>query len=181
MRILIVLYTILLLLAADRATADSALTTSNTATGIASTTDAPMHDSLLQPRTDALQKTGNEKISSDSEDVLEILIPIVFVVAASFVVFRSIESRRYVRLAMIEKGMNPMLSYGPLDESSRKFSALRLGMLLAGIGFGLLIAIVIVNVWPTILFVEGIFVGSSLLNGGLGLMVYHIIARRLEK
>lgn len=181
MRILLVLLTILLILATGRVTADPASYTTATGTEATSTADALRLDSLSASQTIHVHKRLNDVSSSDSDDAFALLIPLLFITGASFIVWRSIESRRDVRMAMIDKGMNPSLSQEPTDESSRKFSALRFGMLLTGVGFGLLIAIVIVNIWPTVQFVEGIFVGSSLLYGGVGLMAYHIIARRLEK
>lgn len=167
MRVLLVLLAILLVLATGRVTADTAVTTSTIDT--ASTQSVNHHG------------TVTEISATESGSEFDILFPLLFIAGASLVVWRGIESRRDVRLAMIEKGMNPSLSNETADESSKKFSALRFGMLLTGVGFGLLIAIMIVNFWPTVQYVEGIFIGSSLLYGGIGLMVYHVIARRTEK
>lgn len=181
MRIFLVLLAIFLVLASGRLTADPAVNATTTDTETVSNGDAPGLDSKSELRTDRIHQTFNASTRSDSDDAFELLIPLLFITGASFIIWRGIESRRDVRMAMIEKGMEPLLTRESSDESSKKFSALRFGMLLTGVGFGLLIAILIVNIWPAVQYTEGIFVGSSLLYGGVGLMAYHVIARRLEK
>lgn len=57
----------------------------------------------------------------------------------------SSEPIRSPDVARIEKGMDPSSLDVPHDESSRKFGALRWGMLLMGAGFGLLIGLMIVE------------------------------------
>lgn len=65
----------------------------------------------------------------------EILIPLgVFALVFGIVYIKSTTLHRQ-RMAMIEKGMDP----ATLDGGSGKHGSLRLGMLMAGIGLGLLI------------------------------------------
>ncbi|HLP28378.1 MAG TPA: DUF6249 domain-containing protein [Candidatus Didemnitutus sp.] len=144
-----------------------------------------------QFRLDSMQKEHDYELretelrqhrGTDPQDIIGVMIPIIAIFGSFFVVWRGIESKRVLRMAMIEKGMDPSLLIDRNDESSKKYGALRFGMLLAGVGLGLLVAFVIVsssmineNHQPLV------FISSSLLFGGIGLIGYHLIANRLEK
>jgi hypothetical protein len=139
-------------------------------------------DSIAATRAyDLREMELHQQRQPDPEDIIGVFIPIVAILGAFLVVWRSIESKRALRMAMIDKGMDPSLLEAPTDESSKKFGALRFGMLLAGVGFGLMLAIFIVSFWETGQYESAVFFGSALLFGGVGLVAYHIIARRLEK
>lgn len=143
-----------------------------------------------QFRLDSMQKQHDFELreaeirqqrGTNPEEIIGVFIPIIAILGSFLVVWRGIESKRALRMAMIEKGMDPSLLIDRNDESSKKYGALRFGMLLAGVGLGLLVAFVMVMSF----FVESnykplVFISSSLLFGGIGLIGYHLIANKLE-
>lgn len=176
-------------------------TTTNTLTTVSK--DGQVIQETVSPQVDSQGLTTAERFRLDSmqmqhdfdlheaairqdrvtspEDIIGVFIPIVAILGAFLVVWRGIESKRALRMAMIEKGMDPSLLVERSDESSKKYGALRFGMLLAGVGLGLLVAFVIVssssigsNMQPLV------FISSALLFGGIGLIGYHLIANKLE-
>ncbi len=189
MRTLLLLIVTLLALALGRLYAAPARLSAASDSGVLSSEQRFRLDSMAQEREAKFRELEHQlnaehfsrQSISNPEDIIGIFIPIIAILGAFFVVWRSIESKRALRLAMIEKGMDPSLLETPTDESSKKFGALRFGMLLAGVGFGLMLAIFIVNFWATGHYEPAIFLGSAILCGGIGLVAYHIIARRLEK
>lgn len=109
-------------------------------------------------------------------------IPILAIIGLVIILWRRGESNRQIRLAMIEKGMDPSHLVERVDESSKKFASLRFGLLATGAGLGLIIGNIIVN--TTSIGVEDpepIILSSLLLFSGAGLVVYHLIARKLER
>jgi len=109
-------------------------------------------------------------------------IPIVAIVGLVIIFWRKGEANRQIRLAMIEKGMDPSLLIERSDENSKKYASLRFGLLATGAGLGLVLGNILVN--TTNLGVEGpepIILSSVLLFSGAGLVVYHLIARKLER
>ena len=118
------------------------------------------------------------------ETIVEIIgvgIPIVFIIALAIVILKSRDDQKQVRLAMIHKGMDPsLLNTG--NENSRKYAALRIGLLLAGLGLGLLIGAGIGHALH--LQEDGMVLttlSSAVLFGGAGLVIYHILASKMEK
>ncbi len=114
--------------------------------------------------------------------IIGILVPIVLFIGMAVVLYRVVDSTRQVKLAMVEKGMDPSLLKPMRDESSRKYSALRIGLLLSGIGMGLLVGWYL-SMSFNVVEEQQIFlsIGSSLLLGGAGLALYHVIVSKMEK
>lgn len=108
------------------------------------------------------------------------LIPLSTIIALSIIVYRRNEARKIERLAMIERGVDPSLFMVNEREGTRKYSALRTGMFLAGIGFGLLAgALMAMNVERE--WIPLVIISPSILFGGVGLIAYHVIAKKMEK
>lgn len=137
-------------------------------------------DSMRQANDHALHMRTLDDTSSPPIAYMALIIPLAFIVGGFVVLYKKIEASRNLRLAMIERGMDPSLVESRPNESTHKYGALRAGLLLAGVGFGLLMAIFILNNWPYPQFVELIFICLPLFFGGLGLVTYHIVVRRLE-
>jgi hypothetical protein len=115
------------------------------------------------------------------EAIIGVLIPIVVLIVVFLYLWRASESKKAVRLAMIEKGMDPSLMNDG-NENSRKYGALRIGLLLAGLGMGLLVGFAIAEVlqlWDKET-VPLIIISSALLFGGSGLIVYHRLVAKIE-
>ena len=141
-------------------------------------------DSMQQVHNFVLSETSLRRPpqGTNATDIIGVMIPIIAIIGAFLVVWRGIEAKRALRMAMIEKGMDPSLLIDRNDESSKKYGALRFGMLLAGIGLGLLVAFFIeVSLMIESNYQPVVFISSSLLFGGMGLIGYHLIANRLEK
>lgn len=119
----------------------------------------------------------------DPESIIGVSIPIISIIVVFLFLWRSNEAKKAVRLAMIERGMDPGLLQEQPNESSRKYGALRIGMLLAGVGLGILVGFMISlsvlpdrgNTWPLVI------ISSALLFGGAGLILYHRMATKIEQ
>ena len=101
----------------------------------------------------------------------EFLIPIAFFAMVYGIVYLLV--RRKERVALIEKGAD-----ATIFESSRQPSSLKWGLLLVGIGTGILLGKVLA-VYTT-LQEEPAFFSMICLFGGIGLIVYHLIANKFE-
>lgn len=110
------------------------------------------------------------------------LIPIVALIVGLILGKRYIEARRLERMAMIERGVD-MSIFTNESEATKKFRALRLGMMYAGIGLGLVLGTILVEmVSPLASNHQALLIlGSASLFGGLGLLAFYIIVRRLER
>lgn len=109
-------------------------------------------------------------------------IPIVAIIGLVIIVWRRGESNKQIKLAMIEKGMDPSHLVERVGENSKKYASLRFGLLATGAGLGLIIGNILVN--ATSMGMESpepIILSSLLLFSGAGLVVYHLIARKLER
>lgn len=129
---------------------------------------------------EAMNGTGYSQ--QQPEAIIGVFIPIVAILVIFLFLWRANEAKKEVRLAMIERGMDPGLLNEQPSESSRKYGALRIGMLLAGIGLGLLVGFLIV----TGMHIHDdsaplVVIATSLLFGGAGLIVYHRMATKLEQ
>ncbi|MBU3699597.1 MAG: hypothetical protein FGM33_06230 [Candidatus Kapabacteria bacterium] len=123
---------------------------------------------------------GHDGLSIIS-DIFSTLIPVAFAVAAAFILWKRIEARKAVELAMIEKGLTPR-GEKEQEDSTRKFRALRFGILLLGIGLGLAASLIVFGVWNVPDEYRPLVVWSSVtFSAGLALTIYHIIATSLEK
>lgn len=115
-------------------------------------------------------------------DIFPVFIPIIATVGILWVVYRSNEAKRAIKMALIEKGINASLLYEPVNENSRKYAALRYGLLLCGLGLGLIVGLVVTisshiredhAVWVTL--------ASAILFGGLGMVIYHLMVKRTDQ
>jgi hypothetical protein len=106
----------------------------------------------------------------------------VFAITAGILIWKRIDTRRAIELAMIDKGLDPRGGITERD-STRKFRALRFGLLLVGVGLGLCVAMVIWNFFDFQLdeYRPLVALTSVAFFSGLALTVYHIIATSLEK
>ncbi len=120
--------------------------------------------------------------SIPASEVIGVTIPIFITLFVFLYLWRLSEAKKAVRVAMIDKGMDPSVLDIPGNENSRKYGALRIGMLLAGIGAGLLVGFVIttaLDLWNQE-FVPLIIISSALLFGGGGLIAYHKTVAKME-
>ncbi len=124
-----------------------------------------------------LQEGKRENIPA----ILALSIPIICIFLVMIIAWRRIESRKAIKLAMIEKGMDPGLDELPKDESTSKYGALRIGMLFAGFGLGVLVSgLASIGMSLSDEATAMAIIASSLLGGGLGLVLYHHVAAKLE-
>lgn len=102
----------------------------------------------------------------------EFLIPIAFFAMVYGIVYLFV--RKKERLALIAKGAD-----ASIFESSKQPSSLKWGLLFMGIGTGILLGKVLA-VYTT-LEEEPAFFSMICLFGGIGLIIYHLIANRFEE
>ncbi|MEY3386793.1 MAG: hypothetical protein RIR53_1604 [Bacteroidota bacterium] len=113
--------------------------------------------------------------------MIEMLLPVAFILAASILLWKRMETRKSVELAMIEKGLDPRSNL-ERNDSTRKFRALRFGTLLLGIGLGLAASLIVLSFWNVPDDYRPLVIWSSMaFSAGLALTIYHIIATSLEK
>jgi hypothetical protein len=103
----------------------------------------------------------------------QIIISLSFFAMIFGIVFLFI--RKKERLALIAKGIDASI----FDSRKKEISALKWGLLLVGIGVGILLGKLLVVF--TTLDEEPAFFSMITLFGGIGLIVFHQIARRMEK
>lgn len=130
---------------------------------------------------EAMHGTGYNQ--SEPDEIIGVFIPIIAILAVFLFLWRSNEAKKAVRLAMVERGMDPGLLNEQPNESSRKYGALRIGMLLMGLGLGCIVGFLVSimlmpdhgNFWPLVI------IASSISFGGAGLIAYHRMATKLEQ
>lgn len=112
-----------------------------------------------------------------------ILVPLVAIGMSIFLAIRAVEAKKAVRLAAIEKGMDPSMLFNEQQtEGSRKFRSLRLGLLFGGIGLGLLVGGIFSFATNTSEERSTlIIISSAFLFGGLGLVIFYLLASKLER
>lgn len=138
-------------------------------------------DSMKQEHDAQLSMTQLEGKRENIPAILALSIPIICIVLVMVIAWRRIESRKAIKLAMIEKGMDPGLDELPKDESTSKYGALRIGMLFAGFGLGVLVSgLASIGMSLSDEATAMAIIASSLLGGGLGLVLYHHVAAKLE-
>ncbi|MDZ4746648.1 MAG: DUF6249 domain-containing protein [bacterium] len=115
------------------------------------------------------------------EPIIAVFIPVIAIVGGLFVAYKAIEANRAVKLALIEKGLDAAFLAEPVNENSKKYGALRYGLLLGGIGLGL-IAGVIINAafYLDDRGSEWVTGGTAALFGGIGMVAYHLMVKRSE-
>ncbi|HNW72617.1 MAG: hypothetical protein PHP04_00135 [Bacteroidales bacterium] len=102
----------------------------------------------------------------------EFLIPVAFFAMIYGIVYLLV--RRKERLALLAKGADASV----FESSKNQPSSLKWGLLLVGIGTGILIG-KILAVYTT-LAEEPAFFSMVCLFGGIGLIIYHVITRKIE-
>lgn len=138
-------------------------------------------DSMKQEHDAQLSMIQLEGKRENIPAILALSIPIICIVLVMVIAWRRIESRKAIKLAMIEKGMDPGLDELPKDESTSKYGALRIGMLFAGFGLGVLVSgLASIGMSLSDEATAMAIIASSLLGGGLGLVLYHHVAAKLE-
>ena len=128
---------------------------------------------------------GNRQVEivthhSQGSDVADVVVPLAFLIAATLMVVFITISRKQVNLAMIEKGMDPSSLKSP--DTTKRFGALRFGLLLVGTSMGLLSGFGINMLFDVDhAYHEFIVITSALFFAGLSLIVYHMVAASLNK
>lgn len=102
----------------------------------------------------------------------EFLIPIAFFAMIYGIVYLFV--RRKERLALLSKGVDASV----FESAKNQSSSLKWGLLLVGIGTGILIG-KILAVYTT-LEEEPAFFSMVCLFGGIGLIIYHVIAYKQQ-
>lgn len=103
-----------------------------------------------------------------------IIIPMSFFAFILGLVY--LQSRKKERMAMIERGMD-VSSLENKKPTKVSYASLKYGMLLVGVGFGLLIANVMVN--NRIMEEEVAYFSLTFLFGGIALVANYFISRRM--
>ncbi|MCK9218750.1 MAG: hypothetical protein M0P47_01705 [Bacteroidales bacterium] len=103
----------------------------------------------------------------------EFLIPISFFALVYGIVYLFV--RRKERLALIQQGIDASI----FESHKNQPSSLKWGLLLVGIGIGIILG-KILAVYTT-LDEEPAFFSMICLFGGLGLIFYHILAKKYEE
>jgi hypothetical protein len=103
----------------------------------------------------------------------EILIPISLFAMVFGIVYLAI--RRKERMALIEKG----LSADVLEAHRRTPSTLKWGMVFLGVGIGILIGRILAEY--TMLGEEESFFSMVFLFGGLSLLIFYFLEKKLER
>jgi hypothetical protein len=102
----------------------------------------------------------------------EFLIPVAFFAMIYGIVYLLV--RRKERQALIEKGLNASI----FETQVRSLGSLKWGLLLVGIGVGIILGKILGAY--TALEEEPAYFSMICLFGGLALIIYHIIAGKLE-
>lgn len=103
----------------------------------------------------------------------QFLIPITFFAMIYGIVFLFV--RKKERLTLISKGIDPTI----FENIRKNPSSLKWGLLLVGIGAGILLGKVLATF--TTLEEEPAFFSMICLFGGIGLIIYHLIAHKTEE
>ncbi len=103
----------------------------------------------------------------------EFLIPISFFAMVYGIVYLLV--RRKERMELVQKGVDASI----FDSAAKTPTDLKWGLLLIGIGVGILFGKVLAAY--TTLNEEPAFFSMICLFGGIGLIIYHVIANRTEK
>ncbi len=105
----------------------------------------------------------------------DILIPIGLFGSVFGILYVYFTTRNKERLALIEKGADASL----FNYKRNKFTALKYGMLLAGLGLGLLGGNILAE--TTRLKEEIAYFSMTLFGGGVSLILFYLIERNISK
>jgi len=109
-------------------------------------------------------------------DVGEILVPIVLFLVIFGILYLYFSSRNKERLALIEKGADATIFYGPRTERSGKW-ILKVGILAIGVALGVLVgaALEAAGMEDDVAYTASIF-----LFAGIALVVAYFLARKVN-
>ncbi|MGA3246125.1 MAG: DUF6249 domain-containing protein [Bacteroidota bacterium] len=111
----------------------------------------------------------------------EFLIPIFLFGGAAWVLVVYFNNRHKERMAMIEKGVNPIDFKGkPMKEwfQTNPLSSLKWGLVAAFVGFGLMIAMYLHRNADA---ENSVYLACMLISGGLALVIFYFIASKKLK
>jgi hypothetical protein len=110
-----------------------------------------------------------------------LLVPLTLFIATAVVLWKFFDSRHKERMAIIDKGLNPT-DYKELYKhqafATNPLSSLKWGLLAMFVGGGVFIALVL-REWYHI--DEAIFPSLILIMGGMGLIVFYLLASKKMK
>jgi len=105
-----------------------------------------------------------------------ILVPIAFFATAVGIIYIFISARNKERMALIEKGVDAEIFYKK-TRTFGKYSSLQFGLLVIGIAIGILLGALLEEVG---LPEEPAYFSMIMLFGGLGLLIYYAIMRKIK-
>lgn len=111
----------------------------------------------------------------------EFLIPITLFGASAAVLWKFVDSRHQERKAIIDKGLNPsdyMELYKHQAFATNPLSSLKWGLLSMFVGGGVLFGLILRERYHVD---EAIFPSFVLIMGGLGLIVFYLLASKKMK
>ncbi|HWP82194.1 MAG TPA: DUF6249 domain-containing protein [Bacteroidota bacterium] len=110
-----------------------------------------------------------------------VIVVLIVFGSVGFIVYTWISTRHKERIAMIEKGVNPGdfkgMSVREMFRTS-PLSTLKWGILAFSVGLGLIAATYIDEIW---IHEDSVYPASMLIFGGLGLILFYLIAARKLK
>jgi len=107
-----------------------------------------------------------------------VMVVLIIFGSTGLIVWKWIETRHKEKIAMIEKGVSPKDFKGVSVSELFKFSplsSLKWGLLALFVGVGLMLATWLDRAWYLS---DGVYPASMLTLGGLGLVVFYVIASR---
>ncbi len=110
-----------------------------------------------------------------------LLVPLTFFTATAIILWKFFDSRHRERKAIIDKGLNPsdyMELYKHQAFAANPLSSLKWGLLAMFVGAGVFIGLIL-REWYHI--DEAIFPSLVLIMGGMGLIVYYLLASKKMK
>jgi hypothetical protein len=111
----------------------------------------------------------------------EFLIPIFLFGGAAWVLITYFNNRSKERMAMIEKGVNPVDFKGtPMKEWFRTnpLSSLKWGLLSVFVGIGLMVGMYLHR---NLDMEDSVYLGCMLISGGIALVIFYFIAAKKVK
>ncbi len=106
----------------------------------------------------------------------EVLVPIAFFLVVFGIVYLYYSSRNKERLALIEKGAEASIFYGPRSERSGKW-ILKVGILAIGVALGVLVGSALVSAGMDH---EVAYPASIFLFAGIALVAAYFLARKVN-
>ena len=139
-------------------------------------------DTIVAASPNDLEERHIEVVTHNAggDGIADAIFPIAFLIAGTLMLWMATNANKQVKLAMIEKGMDP--STLNAKDTTRKFGALRFGMLLVGVSFGLITGFGINTLFGVDSnYHSAVVITAMLFFSGLSLIIYHLIATSLNK